>query len=1044
MPHLRPASLKLLTIVALGAWLSGLAVAQNVVVSPANSGLPSWQWPEADRTINGEVAAPPFTSLSPRRGTASSTFRPLGTELRQPGGMPIVSQAESSDPIQRASRWSTPIARTGRGGSVDLPRVANHGGIAKLASTSSYDRRSTSPRNGLGDTRLVDVTKTLPYGDRLIRSARQGAADFRQIAESTSGVASALASENADFADQWAQLAASFDKLSARVDEAVAKREATQRDLGETEAKLAQYGLTPTVGMLLRHKRDQLDAWQVNDSQTLFSSQEVRRSRQEQLQLELVKFDGSEAETQTREVLIAAGIDPEGPENAAVRRQVYELLAQRFRWIDSLHQIYHDYQEKLGELDATTISSAKLTANYRKLIARQITWIRSGEPVGLRDLWNLDGGIAALFDARRSGDFGPTLERKLSANSVAGFGLLVFIILALSVRWRGKAWLVAIGRKKRMSEASAELRKVVASVLTIVVASTIPSILYAVSRWLGTGVVSEATLHASSAFAAASLVALLMEIPRQLLRNDGFLDKHVDVQLPGRKRANRYLMLISVAVVVAAYAVTLMGLIDHGMWRGSVSRFGFMLTMLLVAWSAHRWLRPAGGFLQPLIARFGGPVLHQLRLVIYLAGIAFPLGMLVLSAAGYGFTATELIKRAMMTLVGLLICATLWPSVKIIAASLWKLLTAPGSSMRRDEKQEALAGDDGDSSADGLLADHFLELKHQIAFLCQCSLVMVGIVCVGWLWMDVLPDVRVGNPVVWTVEDTVVTSSVDDAGQVVASSQQKLTPITAMHLLLAAATMFIAFQLARLLPALWDALVLQRVSFDEGMEHVTLVLGRVLLFGVGCLIACHWVGLRWQTIQWLAVGLTVGLGFGLQDMVRNVFGGLIVLFEKPARLGDLITVGKMTGRVATQKLRTTVLSDDDGREVIVPNKKFVSEDVVNWMGAGRLNVIPIEVAVTRDERPADLCRTLQELVLQQSDVLLSPAPQATLVCVGKSFQRIEVRAWIEDSESMTIFRDALLKTVRRYLRSKDLLAPAQPTQPKLQDIAADSIRRRSA
>ena len=84
------------------------------------------------------------------------------------------------------------------------------------------------------------------------------------------------------------------------------------------------------------------------------------------------------------------------------------------------------------------------------------------------------------------------------------------------------------------------------------------------------------------------------------------------------------------------------------------------------------------------------------------------------------------------------------------------------------------------------------------------------------------------------------------------------------------------------------------------------MLGRCLLFGFGVLIACSWVGVRWQAIQWLAVGLTVGLGFGLQDMVRNLFGGLIVLFEKPARLGDLITVGKVTGRVAEQKLRTTV------------------------------------------------------------------------------------------------------------------------------------------
>ncbi len=92
------------------------------------------------------------------------------------------------------------------------------------------------------------------------------------------------------------------------------------------------------------------------------------------------------------------------------------------------------------------------------------------------------------------------------------------------------------------------------------------------------------------------------------------------------------------------------------------------------------------------------------------------------------------------------------------------------------------------------------------------------------------------------------------------------------------------------------------------MEHLSLVLGRCLLFGAGCFIACRLVGLRWETIQWLAVGLTIGLGFAMQDIVRNLLGGLVVLFEKPARLGDLVTVGNVTGRVAAQKLRTTVLS----------------------------------------------------------------------------------------------------------------------------------------
>ena len=123
--------------------------------------------------------------------------------------------------------------------------------------------------------------------------------------------------------------------------------------------------------------------------------------------------------------------------------------------------------------------------------------------------------------------------------------------------------------------------------------------------------------------------------------------------------------------------------------------------------------------------------------------------------------------------------------------------------------------------------------------------------------------------------------------------------------------------------------------------------------------------------------------------------------------------------------------------------------------AQKFYVIPIEVAVSRDERPADICRTLQELVIDQPAVLLTPAPQATLVCVAKSSQRIEIRAWIEAGQDASRYRESLLKTVRNFLREKNMLSATQPKQPSMRngvdDPLADSYgsrtnrgRRRSA
>lgn len=933
-------------------------------------------------------------------------------------------------PTQTIHDWTT-VGHT----SNSLP-VTQLDANQTFRSSARNDLNQQIPSQQIPSQRVLDqfpVEQARPsYTSEMIRSARISADQFRRIAEIALPPAAKIATGNASFADQWADLAETEITLQGRVVDATRKLAATETEFEDINAKLTNYGLTSTIGMLLRHKKQQLNEWQVHDSQALYASQQLQVSRQRQLQLEMVQYDGSEPIAQATEILAEAGYDYSSPENAGLVSQIQSLLTQRREWIDSLEQGYQDYRQKLGELDSATVASSKLTRDFRRLIDRHVMWIRSDDAVSLDDVKNLKGGIAALFDSRRSADFGPTINRKIKSNSSAAVMTLVAFIVILLLRWRFKSWLVGIGCRTKMRDATKETQALSAGVLTVLVSLGIPAALYVVARWLGTGIVSEATLHASGGFFAASLVALAIELPRQMIRTYGYIDRHVDLELPGRDRAVKFLMVFAFGMVVASYAITVMGDLDHGVWRSSVSRFGLFAAMIAVAWTAHRALRPIGGFLEPIIAKYGGAVIHRIRLLIYLVGIGFPVAMIVLTALGYEFTATEFLKRAMITMSCCLIAATLWPGVKILAHRGWKLLTGVAPAERQYDEYGEI--ETTSETITGTLGEHSLELKHQLAFLFQCAFVIGAIVSLGWLWIDVFPNVRMGNPVVWTVQDSVTESTVDAAGQTISSTSIESTDVTAMHLLLAAATLFVAFQLAKLLPALFDALVLQRVSFDEGMEHFSLVLGRFLLFGFGCLIACNFVGVRWATIQWLAVGLMIGLGFGLQDMVRNLFGGFIVLFEKPARLGDLITVGKVTGRVAAQKLRTTVVSDDEGREVIIPNKNFVSQDVTNWMGAGRLTVIPLEVAVTRDERPADVCRTLYELVIEQPDVLLTPAPQATLVCVGKRSQRIEVRAWIEEGKDAKRYREELLQLVRANLKGNRLLASKQPSQPEMLDV----------
>ncbi|WP_159190571.1 mechanosensitive ion channel domain-containing protein, partial [Klebsiella pneumoniae] len=90
------------------------------------------------------------------------------------------------------------------------------------------------------------------------------------------------------------------------------------------------------------------------------------------------------------------------------------------------------------------------------------------------------------------------------------------------------------------------------------------------------------------------------------------------------------------------------------------------------------------------------------------------------------------------------------------------------------------------------------------------------------------------------------------------------------------------------------------------------------------------IGIEWSKLQWLVAALGVGLGFGLQEIFANFISGLIILFEKPIRIGDTVTIRDLTGSVTKINTRATTISDWDRKEIIVPNKAFITEQFINW------------------------------------------------------------------------------------------------------------------
>jgi small-conductance mechanosensitive channel len=187
--------------------------------------------------------------------------------------------------------------------------------------------------------------------------------------------------------------------------------------------------------------------------------------------------------------------------------------------------------------------------------------------------------------------------------------------------------------------------------------------------------------------------------------------------------------------------------------------------------------------------------------------------------------------------------------------------------------------------------------------------------------------------------------------------------------------------------------LLARTQLEAGVRQATGSILRYLVIVIGFLIILQTAGIDLTTLNIIAGAVGIGVGFGLQNIVSNFISGLIILFERPIKLGDRIEVGAVEGDVVAISARSTTVVTNDNIAIIVPNSKFISENVVNWSYTDRKVRfrIPVSVAYGSDFRLVE--KLLLEVARENPDVLDEPEPGVRFLKFGDNGLEVELRAW---------------------------------------------------
>jgi len=249
------------------------------------------------------------------------------------------------------------------------------------------------------------------------------------------------------------------------------------------------------------------------------------------------------------------------------------------------------------------------------------------------------------------------------------------------------------------------------------------------------------------------------------------------------------------------------------------------------------------------------------------------------------------------------------------------------------------------------------------------------------------------------------------------------TPVTVSSIVMFAFVITLFLIISKIICRIILKKLLSRIHLEEGTEYNLLRLTHYSIIFMGFLVAFQFIGIDLSGLIVLFGFLSVGIGFGLQNVASNFIAGLILLFERPIRVGDRVTVGNVEGDIAEINIRSTTVRSLNNISIIVPNSEFISSQVTNWSHRDPKIRIDIDVGVSYGSNLDDVLRSLLEVARENNSLLKKPEPEALHLGFGDSSWNMRLRGWIADPKRHPYVRSELNCAIVRKFRDNNVEIP---------------------
>jgi potassium efflux system protein len=439
----------------------------------------------------------------------------------------------------------------------------------------------------------------------------------------------------------------------------------------------------------------------------------------------------------------------------------------------------------------------------------------------------------------------------------------------------------------------------------------------------------------------------------------------------------------------------------------AVGRTSFVIMVASLAFALYRLLHAKSGVLAAYLGRPDNRIFRRLHRLWYPALVIAPLALGVLSVMGYLYTAGTLLALLVETLwlvAGLVILAAMaqrWLRVTRRRLTYEAAMERRQALLERKQQREEEQEIDESGTLEVEEEVDLEELTDTSSDLFNTAIVVAGLVGLWMIWSEVFPAFRIfENVTLWHQTVTV-------------AGEEQVRPITLADIGLALFYGIITVVLAKQLPAVLEMILLKSFDMPSANRYTITTLTAYAVVIGGVLLVFNTIGAQWSQLQWLVAALGVGIGFGLQEIVANFISGLIILFERPVRVGDIVTVGDTDGVVTKIRIRATTIRNWDRKELLVPNKEFVTGRLLNWSLSDQMTRIVIVVGAAYGSDVDKAHELMREAAEENENVLDDPKPVVSFEGFGDNSLTLLLRAYIDDLDLRVPTITALHKAINQ-------------------------------